>query len=75
MVYAALTLALLNGPIFICIGVAIYGSLAEFGDALRGWLSRLISLEFFDGAIIPPFRIQLLIYAFLAVLWGESAIW
>lgn len=66
-----LLLAGADALLVLAIGIAIYGSAAEFKRALRGWLSSVFSIEFFDLGGIPPLRLQLWLYASAALLWGQ----
>jgi hypothetical protein len=66
-----LLLVVMNIPVYAFIGYTIYGDLSEFLSQLGGWIGRVFSIEFFDGALFPPFRIQLRIYSSVAVTYGE----
>lgn len=65
-----IVLFLVNVPLSLLIGVAIYGTFAEFKTTLKGWLRRVFSLEILDGALFPPFGLQLWLYGTIAALWG-----
>jgi hypothetical protein len=66
-----LLLAIADALLVLAIGIAIYGSVAEFKAALRGWLKSVFSIEIFDVGGIPPFRLQLWLYGSAALLWGQ----
>ncbi|WP_420125736.1 hypothetical protein [Longimicrobium sp.] len=65
-------LAIADVLLVVAIGIAIYGTAAEFKQALRTWFRSVFSIDFFDLGWVPPFRLQLWLYGSAALLWGQS---